>query len=139
MTNQRALLRDTHLGPDLVENAERFFIPDEFGDPSTDSSLLNITFDPAGYRIGKRHYAIAFARTGYQVTAVEPDPGEYHVWSWSIRKLIGHYQLNQLTVVDAFENPCPSSGILRHRLHCVRPCIMPVISGPICCLKRHVS
>lgn len=105
--NQRALLRDTYLGPDLIENAERFFNSDEFRETlqlirhyrTSPSTLLDIGS-------GNGISAIAFARTGYQVTAVEPDPGEY-VGRGAIRKLIGHYQLNQLTVVDAFGESLP--------------------------------
>ncbi len=90
--NQRALLRDTYLGPDLVENAERFFNSDEFRETlqlirhyrTSPSTLLDIGS-------GNGISAIAFARTGYQVTAVEPDPGEY-VGRGAIRKDFNRHQ-----------------------------------------------
>jgi SAM-dependent methyltransferase len=103
----RKILQDTYLGPDLVDNAERFFGSEEF----RETVELIRHYRPITGRLldlgsGNGISAVAFARLGYQVTAAEPDPGK-EVGRGAIQRLKDHYKLEALEVSDAFGESLP--------------------------------
>lgn len=103
-----SLVRDTYISPDLPSNVERFCVSAEFQEtqlllkkyaPVNQPKLLDIG---AGNGIA----SIAFARMGYTVTALEPDPSPT-VGSGAIKILLAHYQLPTIDIVEAYGERLP--------------------------------
>lgn len=103
-----SLVRDTYISPDLPSNVERFCLSAEFQETLlllrqyssvNPSKLLDIG---AGNGVA----SISFARAGYQVTALEPDPS-YTIGSGAIKTLSAHYQLSNIDVVEGYGESLP--------------------------------
>lgn len=106
----QAVIHAAYLEADLVMNVTRFGESPEFIETlrllakygpvaGTGAALLEIG---AGNGIS----SINFARNGYQVTAVEPDPSTT-VGSGAIQLLAQHYRLGNVSIVESFGEHLP--------------------------------
>ena len=102
-----SLIRDTYLLPNLPTNVERFRASAEFQETL---SLLR-RYAPAAHTLldigaGNGVASLSLALAGYKVTAAEPDVSQV-VGTGAIKQLADHYQLPQLTIVEAFGEQLP--------------------------------
>jgi ubiquinone/menaquinone biosynthesis C-methylase UbiE len=96
------LVKEAYFDADLKLNVERFSNEDEF----TETLKYIKRYAPAGKKIldigcGNGISCISFARTGYEVTAVEPDPSKT-IGAGAIRNLKKHYELDNIEVIEAY-------------------------------------
>ncbi|GIW70456.1 MAG: hypothetical protein KatS3mg101_1203 [Patescibacteria group bacterium] len=103
----RCLVEKAYLEEDLPLNVERFLKSEEFRQTLAilkkyQPNAINILDIGAGNGVS----SIAFALSGYKVTAVEPDKSET-VGAGAIRKLKEHYQLSNVEVFEAFAEELP--------------------------------
>jgi len=101
------LVHKSYLGADLAENVDRFAASEEFRETL---SLLAV-HAPGAERLldigsGNGISAVAFARHGFRVTAVEPDPSDT-VGAGAIRQLAEAMALDELEVLEAFAEVLP--------------------------------
>ena len=107
MDAYKSILHDSYLDEDLKMNAERFFGSDEF----KETLKLFRQFDSASGTVldigaGNGVSTIALARSGYSVTALEPDPSET-IGCGAINTLVKTYQLHNVNVVAGFGEKLP--------------------------------
>lgn len=100
LSEYKELIEKAYLEEDLALNVERFEKSEEF----EETLKIFQTYAPNAQKIldigaGNGIAAISFARLGYQVCAIEPDPSET-VGANAIRKLKKHYALLN---IDIFE------------------------------------
>jgi len=93
--------------PNLPTNVERFRASAEFQETL---SLLR-RYAPAAHTLldigaGNGVASLSLALAGYKVTAAEPDVSQV-VGTGAIKQLADHYQLPQLTIVEAFGEQLP--------------------------------
>lgn len=103
------ITKDAYLDEDLVQNIERFRSSDEWAD--TINELSDWIKEKKGVRVldigaGNGISSLSFALSGYEVIALEPDTSAV-VGSGAIKFLVEHYQLTNLTVVEAFGENLP--------------------------------
>lgn len=96
------LVEKAYFEEDLPLNVERFRNSEEF----LETLHLLRTHAPQAQTIldlgaGNGVSSLAFALLGYQVSAIEPDPSNT-IGAGAIRQLAAHYQLNNITVREAF-------------------------------------
>lgn len=96
------LVFDTYICEDLIDNVERFSKSKEF----LETLSLIKKYQPEAHNIldlgsGNGISAIAFAINGYSVTALEPDTSDT-VGSGAIKKLIAHYNLQNVDIVESY-------------------------------------
>lgn len=103
-----SLVRDTYISPDLPSNVERFWLSAEFKETLSLLEKYSITSQSKLLDIGAGNgvASIAFARTGYQVTALEPDPSS-NIGNGAIKTLAAHYQLSNIEVIEAYGENIP--------------------------------
>ncbi|GAB4485467.1 MAG: hypothetical protein OHK0045_02930 [Raineya sp.] len=96
------LVEKAYFEENLPLNVERFIKSEEFAE------TLNILkkYQPTATSIldigaGNGVSSIAFALSGYQVTAVEPDKSET-IGAGAVRKLKEHYQLSNIEIFESF-------------------------------------
>lgn len=105
-SNYKQIIFDSYLEKDLSQNCTRFLQSQEFiescilldGNTKPNRKLLDI----GG---GNGISALAFALKGYEVTVVEPDPGE-SLGRGAIRKLAEEFRV-KINIVDAFGEDLP--------------------------------
>lgn len=95
MDDQRELMKNTYLDRDLSGNAERYFQSIEF----SQTLDLIIKYAPDAKTIldvgaGNGICSIAFARKGFEIYSLEPDPGKI-TGRGAIEELKLHYQLEK--------------------------------------------
>ena len=105
----KQISRDAYLEEDLVQNIERFKDSEEWTETIKEISSLipnikNIKVLDIG--AGNGISSIAFTLSGCEVTSLEPDTSNT-VGSGAIKFLASHYQLNNITVVEAFGENLP--------------------------------
>lgn len=96
------LVKLAYFDKDLILNVQRFSESEEFAETLR---LLKI-YSPNGHSIldigaGNGITSLNFARQGYEVTAVEPDPSDT-VGASAIRTLQKHYKLNNLSIYEKY-------------------------------------
>ncbi|WP_309609391.1 class I SAM-dependent methyltransferase [Flavobacterium sp.] len=96
------LVEKAYFEEDLVLNVERFTKSDEF----IETLRLIKQYAPNAKSIldigsGNGISSIAFALQGFEVKIIEPDPSET-IGTGAIRKLITHYELDKITIFEAF-------------------------------------
>jgi ubiquinone/menaquinone biosynthesis C-methylase UbiE len=104
------LITQSYLEEELTLNAERFYKSEEYQATkrllrpvlSTTDSFQRLLDIGAGNGIS----SVAFARDGWQVVALEPDPS-HSVGANAIRWLAQHYHLPLLTVNEAYAEALP--------------------------------
>jgi len=107
LADYQDILRDSYLEEDLFENANRFELSGEFKE-----TLLTLKkYLPLGRKLldvgaGNGIATVAFARNGYIVAALEPDPSET-VGAGAIRKLVDGLSLKEVAVVGATAEQMP--------------------------------
>lgn len=101
------LVEKAYFEENLPLNVERFVKSEEFAE------TLEIfkKYQPTAKYIldigaGNGMSSIAFALSGYRVTAVEPDKSET-IGVGAIRKLKNHYQLSNVEIIEAFAEAMP--------------------------------
>lgn len=100
--NEQSLL-DNYFDADIIRSAERFYQSEEFTAlkafiPSHAKTLLDIG-------AGRGIASFAFAKSGLQVSALEPDPSN-DVGSGAIKLLAKHFQL-PITITESFGEQLP--------------------------------
>ncbi|MFM7218292.1 MAG: class I SAM-dependent methyltransferase [Bacteroidota bacterium] len=103
----RELLRDSYLDADLVGNAKRFEESGEFKETLRQIKIHH----PTGNRLldvgaGNGIASVAFAKNGFSVTALEPDPSET-VGAKAIQKLADELSSLQMVVVQGVAEKMP--------------------------------
>ncbi|WP_435352554.1 class I SAM-dependent methyltransferase [Emticicia sp. SJ17W-69] len=104
----KQITRDAYLEEDLIQNIERFRNSEEWSEtikelqPFVKKSFIKILDIGAGNGIS----SLAFALAGYDVVALEPDKSNT-VGSGAIKFLTSHYNLKNITVVEAFGESLP--------------------------------
>jgi len=103
----KGLVNQAYLEEDLPLNVERFLASQEFEETR---NLLQ-KYLPEGRILldigaGNGVSSIAFALSGYEVTALEPEESET-VGTGAIKKLEKHYQLSNVHIVKAFAEDMP--------------------------------
>lgn len=99
----RQLIHDAYLDADLVKNVEHFMASEEFNETNRlikkylGSGFVKNTTTLLDIGAGNGVASLAFARSGYVVSAVEPDPSDT-VGHKAIEKLTQHYNLSTLRV-----------------------------------------
>ncbi|WP_221394281.1 bifunctional 2-polyprenyl-6-hydroxyphenol methylase/3-demethylubiquinol 3-O-methyltransferase UbiG [Dyadobacter sp. NIV53] len=117
------LVRLAYFDEDLILNSERFSSSEEF----EETLKLLKKYAPNGQSIldigaGNGISSINFAKKGYEVTAVEPDPSDT-VGANAIRILKKHYELNNLSIHEkyaeeiGFENGSFDIVYVRQAMH----------------------
>lgn len=104
----KQITRDAYLEEDLIQNIERFRKSEEWSEtikelqPLIKKGFIKVLDIGAGNGIS----SLAFALAGYEVVALEPDKSNT-VGSGAIKFLTNHYNLNNVTVVEAFGESLP--------------------------------
>jgi ubiquinone/menaquinone biosynthesis C-methylase UbiE len=96
-----AIVENSYLSEDLVDNVARYFISDEFNE-----ILKYINSNNSGLKLldvgsGNGITAVAFALKGFDVTVVEPDNSET-IGCGAIEYLKKHYKLSNLNILCGF-------------------------------------
>lgn len=104
------VLHDSYLDSDLVLNAERFQSSDEF---KATLELL-FTYAPEAKTIldvgsGNGVSTIALAKSGYTLTALEPDPSAT-VGCAAIKTLAEHYGINTISILQSYAEDIPAEN-----------------------------
>lgn len=105
----RSILFESYLEEDLVKNSERFLASLEF------AATLELVkqYIPEAITLldigaGNGISSVAFSRSGFTVTALEPDPSAT-VGTGAIQKLRLHYSLQDLEIVQGYGEELPFS------------------------------
>jgi len=104
-------IKDSYLERDLVKNIEQFKASEEF--KRTIELLNNYTKEKKNSELtildigaGNGISSVSYALLGYNVIALEPDSSAT-VGNMAIKKLIQHFNLTNISVVDAFGEKLP--------------------------------
>ncbi len=107
LPENKQIVEDAYLEEDLILNINRFINSEEWIE--TIKELQNFTSPPLkvlDIGAGNGISSIAFAQSGYEVVALEPDKSET-VGSGAIKHLVNHYGLSNISIVEAFGEKLP--------------------------------
>lgn len=96
------LVEDAYLGADLKDNVLRFENSHEFSETIKLFEEVGVKKGGAILDIGAGNgiAAISFARKGYQVTALEPDPSDT-IGAGAIGRLVEEFNLGNVKIIDS--------------------------------------
>lgn len=120
------LIHESYLSDDLLENCRRFHSSEEFAEVLSlvrtyRPNAQHVLDMPAGNGIG----SFAFAREGYSVTSIEPDPSA-SVGRGAVQFVLQQHALANVQIVEAYgeELPLPDAAFdvayIRQGLHHAR-------------------